>query len=91
MSNNPQLPAHLVPTMRDRASAMRLILALLTVDVDAVLHVAGEAKSGDDVDRFILALADEFQALVRKCTTDPVGEVEKWVAHYLERADKLGQ
>lgn len=89
--NQPQVPDRLVPTFRDRATAMRLVLAMLNSDTDAISLIATEAKTGDDIDRLILAMADEFRTLAQKCMTDPIGEVEKWIAHNLHQADKLGQ
>jgi hypothetical protein len=49
------------PNYRDRAAAMRLILAMITDDLDSVFRVAHEAHTAADVDRFLLALADNFQ------------------------------
>jgi hypothetical protein len=53
---------------------------MLGDDFNAVIRVAHEAQTAGDVDRFLLALADEFQMLIKRVTTNPVALVQDWVA-----------
>jgi hypothetical protein len=76
--------APLTPTPRDRAAAWRVVLALLTRDADSVLRIAHEAQTPADVDRFVLALADNFQMLLRRACPDPIGYAERAIAFELD-------
>lgn len=47
------------PNFRDRARACRLILAVLSEDMDMVRHIIGEPQNTADVVHLIVTLADE--------------------------------
>ncbi len=85
------IPARLHPTPKDRAAAWRVILAMLNRDADSVIRVAHESKTDDDIDRFILALADNFQMYLQRSNTDPIAYVESAIAIELAQAEKNGQ
>lgn len=80
--------APLTPTPRDRAAAWRLVLAMLNRDADSVLRIAHEAQTAADVDRFVLALGDNFQWFLQRACKDPISYAEKAIAFELDEQAK---
>jgi hypothetical protein len=74
----------LAPTPRDRAAAWRLVLAMLNRDADSVLRIAHEAQTAADVDRFVLALGDNFQWFLQRACKDPIKYAQDAVAFELD-------
>lgn len=75
-----------IPTHRDRALAMRSVLAVMNDDGLAIQMVTLEIDDAKDLDRLFLALCDCFQAFIRDKTDDPLGYILKWIDYELGEA-----
>ncbi len=74
---------------------------MLSDDFALVVHIANEAKTAHDVDRFILALADQLVMLLKRAvelplgtgevTADPLVFVEDRIRWFLDQAEQAGQ
>jgi hypothetical protein len=80
------------PNNRDRARALRPVLAMLSDDFDLVRHIIAEPQTAGDVTHLILALTDEFaMSLKRSTDSDPSRFMEDRIRHFLGEAEKHGQ
>jgi hypothetical protein len=83
--------AVIVPRRRDRARALRVVLAMLNHDLDGVVHVAAEARDAADVDRFFVAAVGVFVTALAQLHRDPISYVEQWVQYELDQPDDSRQ
>ncbi|BBY60223.1 recombinase family protein [Mycolicibacterium sarraceniae] len=77
------MPDPRIPTNKDRARAMRAVMAMLHNDGTTLRFVIDEARTPEEIDRLFLALIDMFAAFMRRKLKDPHGYAASWIAHEL--------